>query len=226
MSKAYSSDVCHRLAEMADGARLLRPRRLTRHETGDVLEFDLTGVAPAWRARAAFEVERYVGGGFAGQVYRARLVRLDWPDEAAAPPPMEVGGRYALKMFVPWSRFGRGFRDALYGLGFQAPFGLRVNPQAARACSLWQKFIRCGAAERLGSERAVRDVFATFHDPALGGMGQVLEWVEGRVWRLEVNDRFFAPKSPGARDEPDTEYAAKRAFMARLVRLFHDMGAP
>ena len=226
MSKTYSSNVCHRLAEMADDARLLRPRRVTRHETGEVLEFDLTGVAPAWRARAAFEVERYVGGGFAGQVYRARLARLDWPGEADAAPPMEVGGRYALKMYVPWSRVGRGFRDALYGLGFQAPFGLRVNPQAARACSLWQKFIRCGAAGRLGSERAVRDVFATFHDPALGGMGQVLEWVEGRVWRLEVNDRLFAPTSPGARGEPATEYDAKRAFMARLVRLFHDMGAP
>jgi len=226
MSKAYSSEACRQLADMADDARLLRPRRLTRHEAGDGLELDLTGVAPVWRVRAAFEVERYVGGGFAGQVYRARLVRLDWPETGAAEPPLQVGAAYALKMLVPWSRLGRGFRDALYGLGFQAPFGLRVNPQAARACSLWQKVIRCGAAETLGSERAVRDIYATFHDPALGGMGQVLEWVEGRVWRLEVNDRLLSSHSPDAEDRAVTEYDAKRAFMARLVRLFHDMGAP
>jgi len=226
MSTAYSSDVCHRLAEMAGRERLLRPRRITRHEAGEVLELDLTGVAPAWRGRAAFELERYVGGGFAGQVYRARLVRLDWPETGAGEAPLEVGGTYALKMFVPWSRFGRGFRNALYGLGFQAPFGLQANPQAARACALWHKFIRRGAAEELGSEEAVVDVFATFHDPSLGSMGEVLEWVDGRVWRLEVNDRLLASRADGALDEAATEYDAKRAFMARLVLLFHAMGAP
>ncbi len=226
MAKTYSSEVCHRLAEMADSARLLRPRRLTRHEAGDVLEVDLTGVAPAWRARAVFEVDAYVGGGFAGQVYRARLVRLDPPETGAGEPPLEEGGRYALKMMVPWSRFGRKFRNALYGLGFQAPFGLQANPRAVRACALWHKFIRRGAAERLGSERAVVDVFATFHDPALGSMGEVLEWVDGRVWRLEVNERLLSPPSSGPQGETATEYAAKRAFMGRLVRLFHEMGAP
>ena len=226
MSTDYSTELCHRLAETAAGERLLRPRRITRHEAGEVLEFDLTGVAPAWRARGAFELEKYVGGGFAGQVYRARLVRLDWPEETAAEPPLEVGTAYAVKVMVPWSRFARGFRNVLYGLGFQAAFGLQANPQAARACSLWQKFIRCGAAEALGSVHAVRDIYATFHDPDLGGMGQVLEWVEGRVWRLEVNDRLLTSDSPQGDDDGATEYDAKRDFMARLVRLFHDMGAP
>jgi len=220
MAKAYSSDVCHELAGLADAARLLRPRRITRHEAGEVLELDLTGVVPAWRVRAAFQLERYVGGGFAGQVYQARLARLDWP-EGAGEPPMVVGGVYALKVFVPWSGFGRGFRNALYGLGFQSAFGLQSNPQAARACALWHKFIRRGAAEGLGSEQAIVDVFATFHDPTLGSMGEVLEWVDGRVWRLEVNDRLFARG-----DTQATEFDAKRAFMARLVRLFHEMGGP
>jgi len=226
MAEAYSSEVCRQLADLADGARLLRPRRVTRHEAGEVLEVALTGVAPAWKARAAFEIDTYVGGGFAGQVYRARLVRLDWPVETEVEPPLAVGGTYALKMFVPWSRFGRRFRGALYGLGFQAPFGLQANPRAARACALWHAFIRRGAAERLGSERAVVDVFATFHDQALGSMGEVLEWVDGRVWRLEVNERLFASRTPDTEAETATEYAAKRAFMARLVRLFHEMGAP
>ena len=244
MAKAYSSEMCHRLAALADAAGLLRPRRITRHEAGEVVELDLTGVAPAWRGRAAFEIERYVGGGFAGQVYRARLVRLDWPEDAPSGPPLTVGTAYALKMFVPWSRFGRSFRNLLYGLGFQAPFGLQSNPQAARACALWHTFIRRGAAEALGDARAVVEVHATFRDPSVGSMGEVLEWIDGRVWRLEVNERLFEPtaaRSPGGSPEiPDapaaksgaaaadeaTEYRAKRDFMASLVRLFHDMGAP
>jgi len=239
MAVAYSSDVCRQLAAVADEAGLLRPRRVTRHEAGDTLEWDLTGVAPAWKARAAFRLERYVGGGFAGQVYRARLERLEVEGGAAA--PLEVGGTYAIKIFVPWSRFGRGFRNLLYGLGFQAPFGLQVNPAAARACALWHKLIRRGASVGLrGGEAVVVDVHATFFDPALGSMGEVLEWIDGRVWRLEVDDRLFARKdagaspaaataatdAPGGAAAPATEYAAKRAFMRQLVDLFHEMGAP
>jgi len=229
VAKAYSSEVCRELAAVADGADLLRPRRLTRHEAGDVLELDLTGVAPAWKARAAFELEAYVGGGFAGQVYRARLVRFEWQGDADAPTPLEVGRAYAVKIFVPWSRFARLFRSVLYGIGFQAPFGLQVNPSAVRAAALWQKLIRRGAAERLGSEEAVVDVHATFYEVGLGSMGQVLEWIDGRVWRLDVNDHLFSTNDRPAdaeADEPETEYAAKRGFMRRLVELFHEMGAP
>jgi len=228
VAKAYSSEVCRELAAVADEADLLRQRRITRHEVGDLLELDLTGVAPAWKGRAAFEVERYVGGGFAGQVYRARLVRFDWGGEADAQAPLEVGGVYAVKIFVPWSRFGRFFRNVRYGSGFQAPFGLQVNASAVRAAALWHKLIRRGAAERLGSDKAVVDVHATFYEPGLGSMGQVLEWIDGRVWRLEVDDRMFSRKRPAnaAGTKPQTEYEAKRTFMARLVSLFHEMGAP
>ncbi len=229
MAKAYSSEVCRQLAAVADAADLLRPRRITRHEVGDLLELDLTGVAPAWKARAAFELEAYVGGGFAGQVYRARLVRFEWQGDADAPTPLEVGRAYAVKIFVPWSRFGRLFRSVLYGIGFQAPFGLQVNPSAVRAAALWQKLIRRGAAERLGSEQAVVDVHATFYEVGLGSMGQVLEWIDGRVWRLDVNDHLFVTNGRPAdaeAGEHETEYAAKRGFMRRLVELFHEMGAP
>ena len=228
MAKAYSSEVCRQLAAMADEAGVLRPRRITRHEAGEVLELDLTGVSPVWKAHAAFELERYVGGGFAGQVYRAKLLRLEPDGGATAPVPLDVGGTYALKVFVPWSGFGRWFRDTLYGIGFQAPFGLQANPSAARACALWHKLIRRGAAVRLGSEQAVVDVHATFYEPGLGSMGEVLEWIDGRVWQLEVNERLFAKKgeAPAPDAAPPTEYAAKREFMRRLVGLFHEMGGP
>jgi len=220
VAKEYSSQVCRRLAAMVDEARLLRPRRVTRHEAGDLVEFEVTGVAPAWRAGVTFEIERYVGGGFAGQVYRARLVGI--AGDATARETLALGNTYALKMFVPWSRFARSFRNALYAAAFQAPFGLQVNRSAVRAAALWQKLIRRGAGVRLGRESAVVDVHGTFFDAALGSYGQVLEWVDGRVWRLEVNDRLFS--DDGGNEQ--TEYAAKKRFMGDLVALFHEMGAP
>ncbi len=236
MAHDYSSETCRRLAAIADGQDILRPRRVARHEAGETLELDLTGVAPPWRVRARFELEKYIGGGFAGQVYRARLAGLE--GDAAAEVPLEIGRQYALKMFVPWSGFARWFRNTLYGVAFQAAFGLRGNEDAVRAASLWQKLLRRGAAVRLGDETAVRDVYATFCDEALGAMGQVLEWIEGRPWRLEVNDRLFVgsvkpgevegrveaegPQPAGA----DSEYAAKRRFMRAIVELFHEIGAP
>ncbi len=222
-AKPYSSEVCLHLAEIAEEARLYRPRRVARHEAGERLVLDLTGVAPAWRGRATFEIERYVGGGFAGQVYRARVVGVE--GDAAAKEALPTGGAYALKMFVPWSRFARVFRDGIYALAFQAPFGLQGNPSAVRAAALWQKFLRRGARVRMGEESAIVDVHATFFDEALGSHGQVLEWVEGRVWWLEVNERLFSKVPPDA-PVPETEYAAKKRFMSGIVGLFHEMGAP
>jgi phosphatidylglycerophosphatase A len=226
MAQPYSSDLCRQLARLAREADLLRPPRFTRHEAGDLLELDVTGVAPAWRARAALRLEKYVGGGFAGQVYRARLERLEPELEGADAVSLRAGETYAVKIFVPWSRFGKGLRDTLYGVGFQAPFGLQSNPSAVRAAALWHKFIRRGAAERLGSEQAVVDVHATFFEPTLGSMGEVLEWIDGRVWRLEVDDTLFSREVPRGSGAGDTEFAAKRRFMQGMVGLFHEMGAP
>ena len=222
-AKAYSSEVCRRLAAVADESHLLRPRRIVRHEVGDRLALDLEGVAPAWRGRATFEILGYVGGGFAGQVYRARVVDVegDAPAKAALP----AGGACALKMFVPWSGFARLFRNAIYGLAFQAPFGLQVSRSAVRSAALWQKFLRRGARVRLGREETIVDVHATCFDPALGAHGEVLEWVQGRVWRLEVNERLFSEESPEA-ESAEVEYAAKKKFMRDIVGLFHEMGAP
>jgi phosphatidylglycerophosphatase A len=222
-AKAYSSEVCRRLAGVAEEAQLLRPRKVARHEAGDRLSLDLEGVAPAWRGRATFEILGYVGGGFAGQVYRARVVEVE--GDAAARESLPPGGVYALKMFVPWSGFARMFRDAIYGLAFQAPFGLQVSRSAVRAAALWQKFLRRGAGVCLGREDAIVDVHATCFDPALGTHGEVLEWVQGRVWRLEVNERLLSKEVP-ATGPAETEYAAKKKFMGDIVGLFHEMGAP
>ena len=175
--------------------------RVRRYEAGQVLEYDVRGVWPERRARVRLEVERHVGGGYAGQVYRVRIADIDAPEGPIE--GLEPGRSYALKVLVPVSGFGRFIRNLLYGIGFQGPFAPQVNPDAARAGALWQKFIRRAAAGRFGTERSVVDVLATLVDPVLGSCGEISEWVDGRLWRYEVDDNLFERLDwkPGRPDE-------------------------
>ncbi len=144
---------------------------------------------------------------------------------------LEPGGCYAMKILVPPSGFSRVFRDMLYWVGFQGPFQLQVNPAAARAGALWQKIIRRAARVKLGEERAVVDIYGTFVDERLGSCGELSEWVEGRTWRLEVDDRLDLlrrwrhGKAVDAEHLGSPEYRAKKAFMQEFVGLLHEMGA-
>jgi hypothetical protein len=224
---AYSGGVIRELERRFRVAALFRPFRVRRHEPMQVLEYDVRGVWPARPGHVKLSVERYVGGGYAGQVYKVRVIEIAAPEGPIE--GLERGGTYALKILVPVSGVGRTIRNFLYGLGFQAPFAPQVNPDAARAGALWQKFLRRGARERLGSERAVVDVLATLVDPVLGSCGEISEWVDGRLWRYEIDDNLFArlgwkPGRPG-QGLGSAEYRAKRAFMKDLVALMRDMGA-
>ena len=208
-------------------AALHRPFRVRRYGMMQVLEYDARGVWPPRPGRVKLSVERYVGGGYAGQVYKVLLLDVSAPEGPLE--GLEKGGTYALKVMVPVSGFGRTIRNLLFGLGFQAPFAPQANPHAARAGALWQKLIRRGARERLGSERAVVDVLATLVDPALGSCGELSEWVDGRLWRYEIDDGLFTrlawkPGRPG-NGLGSPEYRAKRTFMRDLVGLMRDMGA-
>jgi len=230
MSDEYSVQTCRQLREMFRATGVVRPLRVRRYDPADELTYDVTGVAPARAARVTLRVEKFVGGGFAGQVYRVRITDIDAPAGELA--GLAVGGPYAVKILIPPSGRARLFRNAIYRLGFQGPFSLQVNPAAARAGALWQKFIRRAAALRFGTERAVVDVLATFVDPVLGGCGEISEWVHGRCWRLEVDDRLDLLKRwrHGRRvDEAglgSPEYRAKKRFMADFVELLHELGAP
>jgi len=223
----YSVETVGKLAEMFSRARIHRPMRVSRYDPGAELTYEITGVVPARPAVARLVVEKFVGGGFAGQVYRAKLTELDCPDGPI--PGLDAGGVYAVKVLIPPSGKSKAFRDLLYGIGFQAPFSLQGNIDAVRAGSLWQKFIRRAAAFRFGDQEAVSDVYATFIDPTLGGCGELRQWIDGRTWRFEVDDRLLARWRwrPGKDDEGlgSPEYRAKRAFMADFVELLHSMGA-
>jgi len=171
-------------------------------------------------------IEKFIGGGFAGQVYKIRILKLDTPEGPIA--GLTENHAYALKILIPPSGFARLFRNFIYGLAFQGPFSLQVNPAAARAGALWQKFIRQGAKIRLGTEKAVVNIMATVIDSTLGSCGEISEWIEGRMWRFEVEDNLDARrKNKGGQNEApqSPEYLSKRSFMAGLVSLLHEMGA-
>jgi hypothetical protein len=170
-------------------------------------------------------VERFVGGGFAGQVYRVRLEQLDLSEGPIE--GLEPGHHYAVKILIPPSRFARFFRNTIYAVAYQGAFSAQVNLAAARAGGLWQKLIRRGARIRFGSDKAIADTYATFYDSALGAFAEINEWVEGRIWRFETDDELFRRrKSKDPQASKSREYLEKRIFMSQLVDLFHETGAP
>ncbi len=228
MAKGYSVEVCRELTDVIHAANLHRPMRITRYDAGQELVYDVTDVAGTGHGRVRLVVEAFVGGGFAGQVYRVKILDIEAPGQAIG--ALQSAGICAMKILVPPSFFSRLFRNILYWIGFQGAFALQVNPEAARAVALWQKFIRRGAAVRFGDERAAADIHATFIDSRLGSCGELSEWIDGRTWRLEVDDRLGLLKQwrrGRAVDEQQLgspEYRAKREFMRRFVELVHDMG--
>jgi len=223
----YKIETIRELAGVFSNRKVHRPLRLRRYEDGTTLEYEIRGVIPDGRARARFEVEKFVGGGYAGQVYKVRLTDLAILEGRVE--GFEIGRSYALKILVPASGIGRRVRDAFYRLGFQAPFSLQTLAAAGRSQALWQKFIRRAARIEFGRDDAVVDVLATLCDPRLGSYGEVSEWVVGRLWRFEVDDDLDARRAwkVGGPDEGvgSPEYRTKREFMARLVRLMREIGA-
>ena len=227
MGTQYSVDVCKQLEKRFVAAGVHRSLRVTRHEAGTELVYHIRSVAGRDSANVRLRIEHFVGGGFAGQVYQVKIVHM----EGDRLDGLEAGGIYAMKILIPPSGFSCLFRNLLYWIGFQGPFQLQVNPVAARAGALWQKLIRQGAKVKFGDERAVVDIYGTFVDERLGSCGELSEWVEGRTWRLEVDDRldllgqWRRGKAVDEEKLGSAEYRAKRKFMREFVDLLHEMGA-
>jgi len=231
MKPEYSRQIVRQLEDAAFAAEPLRPYKRSRFEPGDQLELEITGVVPAVTARVRFEFMKFVGGGFAGQVYQIEIKELIC--EAGDVAGLEVGGTYALKILVPPSRFSKTFRNLTYWLAYQGPFSAQVNPAANRVGVLWQKLIRRGAKIRLGRENAVVDTYATCYVPELHSFAEINEWVPGRTWLYEIDDKVFErgridldSSNSELEEAASREFLGKRVFMHRLVRLFHEMGAP
>ncbi len=228
MLREYSVEVCNQLMERFQHLRLVRPMRISRYDSGAEVDFDIVGVEKRNKGRVRFLVESFAGGGFAGQVYRVRVIGLDTPEGPIG--SLKLKGRYALKILIPASGFARFFRNLLYWIGFQGFFQHQVNPEAVRAGALWQKFFRRGAKLRLGDESMINDVQATLVDVNLGSCGEISNWVDGRTWKLEVDEcldvlkRFYRRLPVDRKKLGSPEYRAKKKFMTDFVRLLHDMG--
>ncbi len=227
----YSIEFCDELVQRIRDAGLETTYHRPRYEKGDVLEIDFSTVWPEIKGHGRFRVEKFVGGGFAGQVYPSILEALSFEEGAGDTGRLGLveGGLYAIKIMIPPTRFTRKFRDLLYWLGFQAPFSAQVNEGACRGGLIWQKLSRLAGGVEFGRKDAVADVYASFFDAELGAYGEIREWVEGRTWRLEPDTRPGLRKQWRTVDPRDThspEYVSKRQFMYRFVRMLHDMGAP
>ncbi|MDO8682010.1 MAG: hypothetical protein Q7N50_00815 [Armatimonadota bacterium] len=188
---------------------------------------DINGV----ERQAEFEIESYCGGGFAGQVYRAKCVRCDgdW---------LPVGQVFALKFFRTRSGSRRKFRDLLYFLAFQSPFPHQYNEAAVRTGLFITKLLRWVSQVEFGSQSSINDCYGTFWDEHVGSFAELDEWVDGRVTDPDVDTGIFTRyfhnrrarkalqggESTGAMIQSDSEIAKKRTFMAALVRICADLG--
>jgi hypothetical protein len=164
MAIEYSVETIKKLEEKFQAAQLYRPMRISRYDAGTKLTYNVRSVCPnrgdeqeKTEAKVHLIVEKFVGGGFAGQVYRVKVTEVEGTIEG-----VEAGRIYAIKILIPPTGFSRLFRNLLYWIGFQGPFQLQVNPAAAYAGALWQKLIRRGAKIQFGDENAVVDIYATF----------------------------------------------------------------
>ncbi|MCJ7772506.1 MAG: chloride channel protein [Desulfobacterales bacterium] len=229
MTQEYSATICKKLKTRFHRLSIHRPMWISRYDAGDQLTFQVNDVAGVNTARIKLKIEKFVGGGFAGQVYKVRVVQIKSKEKPFG--KLKEGGIYAIKILIPPSGFSRLFRNLLYWIGFQGPFQIQINPAAARAGALWQKFIRRAAKIRFGDEKSVVDIYGLFVDTELGSCGELSEWIDGRTWRLEVDDRldFLKQWQKGRKIDKSLigspEYRAKYEFMREFVKLLHDIGA-
>ena len=228
MASNYSTTVCRELENSFRSCNLHRPMHVGHYDEGQRLSYTLTTVeTPSREIVTDLKIQRFVGGGFAGQVYKVEVVSLT----GAPPSAISVGNSYALKILIPPSGFSLMFRNLLYGIGFQGPFQLQTNPVAARCGALWQRLIQRAAQERFGDRASVNTVHATLVDTVLGSCGELSDWVDGRTWQLEVDDHMdlLAQWDRGRMAENpklgSPEYRAKKLFMHEFVALLHEMGA-
>ncbi len=224
----YSRPLCRELIERIQNADLRIPWRPSRYEDGDELDLRITTAWPETNGRAKFHIEKFVGGGFAGQVYRCRLESISLQD-GSVDSGLREGSIYAVKILIPPSRFSARFRDVVYALAFQAPFSAQVLQSACRAGLLWPKLLRVAAEDVFGDRDAIADTYASFYDDEFRAYGEVREWVEGRTWHLEADSQMGKRSQWRTIDPQETgspEFVAKHQFMVRLVKMLHDMGAP
>ena len=125
MAVEYSADFCKSLNLRYEQLGLARPAEPGRYEPGTELVYDFEPITGGEKIKVKATVEHFVGGGFAGQVYKIKILDVSRPELC---PDLTAGKICAMKILVPPSGFSRLFRNSLYWVGFGGPFQLQVNP--------------------------------------------------------------------------------------------------
>src|SRR4030042_5656297 len=100
MSKEYSVEVCRHLEAGFHAGKLHRPMRISRYDAGTELTYDVSVVGRADTVKVHLVIEKFVGGGFAGQVYRVKVTGIEGTIDGP-----EVNKVYAIKILFPRSGF-------------------------------------------------------------------------------------------------------------------------
>lgn len=205
--------------------RLRTVRRPGGYDPGDHLDLTVKD-ARGETHPVAFEIAAYCGGGFAGQVYRARVV-------SSAAPTLREGDEVALKVFRTRSGLRRRFRDFLYWLGFQSPFPHQYNEDAVREGLPLTRLLQAACARVFGTAKPINECYGTFWDDHVRSFGEVNEWVDGVVTDPERDDgillrwlhnRRVRRTGEGTFRHCPLEIAKKHACMDRLVKLCRELG--
>ena len=70
-----------KLKEQYVSCNVQKPLSIYRYDQGNILEYKLEGISPQVKVFAKLEIEKFVGGGFAGQVYKTKLIELETDPE-------------------------------------------------------------------------------------------------------------------------------------------------
>lgn len=201
---------------MNGGESILTTRKLALH---------VKGILPPAVTILHLHIEEHTGGSRYCQHYRIRPVNND-----AAFVGLIPTAAYGLKVYhVPSCRFCP--PDSFLFTTLPRRQLVKNLDRLGRIGALWQLLVRTAVAHELGLPGAVPNVLATFYDQNLLSFGVVHEWVDGRMWRLEMDDRLFERVAPNPvpdylePQEFPNEYTAKRFFLARMERLLKEMGA-
>lgn len=188
---------------------------------GERISADVFGIDGSALGTAQFTILSSPGSGFAGQVYQA----------VAGPGSVFDGLRVALKVLRPRSRLKTWFRDLLFKLSFGTSFAPRLRVAALRSGLIWQEILRTAVGIELGRPAAISRGLGYYWEAALHSFVEVHEWVDSRPVRYAPDDGIFTrPCRPNVLKRveaaPDSEMRRKQRFMADLVRVCHQVGAP
>ena len=80
MIRDQALEVYRKLEREFHAADLHRPMNIQRYEAGTELEYDISAVSGYNTGKVRLRIEKFVGGGFAGQVYRVKILDLETND--------------------------------------------------------------------------------------------------------------------------------------------------